>query len=56
VLNKLAGEKECRKEMEGLADRLGRTGSKDLRNRFVVAGLKMVVRMARERKRQGGGV
>jgi hypothetical protein len=39
--------------MEGLADRLPKAGTKDIRNKYFVAGVRMVLRMAKERQKQG---
>ena len=41
--------------MEGLADRVARANAREMRNRFVVAGVRMVIRMAKERERDNGG-
>ena len=42
--------------MEGLADRLPKAGVKDIRNKYFVAGLKVLLRMAKEMQKQGTGI
>jgi hypothetical protein len=41
--------------MEGLTERMARAGAREMRNRFVVAGVRMAIRMARDREREAGG-
>lgn len=54
LLNKLTADKDCRKDVENLAERVTKAGGRECRNRYIVAGMKMVVRMVREKQRTGG--
>lgn len=49
LLNKVEAGKNCLREMEGLVEKLQKLGSRDLLNRHVVAGVKVLLRLARER-------
>ena len=45
-MNKIEGGKNCLKDFEGLVEKLGRISAKDLLNRFVVSGVKIIVAVA----------
>ena len=49
LLNKIEAGKNCAREIDGLAERLQRAGSRELLNRHVVAGVKVLLRLARQR-------
>lgn len=53
ILNKLTTDKDCRKEIEALAEKLAKAGIREMRNRYVVAGVRMAIRLAKEKEKEG---
>lgn len=46
IMNKIEGGKNCLKDFESLVEKMGRISAKDLLNRFVVSGIKVVIAIA----------
>ena len=46
IMNKIDGGKNCLKDFESLVEKIGRISSKDLLNRFVVSGIKIIIAIA----------
>lgn len=46
IMNKIEGGKNCLKDFESLVEKLGRISTKDLLNRFVVSGIKIIIAIA----------
>lgn len=46
IMNKIEGGKNCLKDFESLVEKLGRISAKDLLNRFVISGVKIVIAVA----------
>lgn len=43
ILNKLEAGKNCLRDFDGLMEKMAKITSKDLRNRFIVSGIKAII-------------
>jgi hypothetical protein len=50
ILNKLENGKNCLRDFEGLIEKMGRIASKDLRNRFIISGIRTILAVSLEKE------
>jgi hypothetical protein len=49
IMNKMVGGRNCQKDFEGLVEKMARITQKDMRNRFIVGGIRSIVTLAGDR-------
>ncbi len=49
ILNKLEAGKNCLRDFDGLMEKMSKITSKDLRNRFIVSGIKTIIAVSEEK-------
>jgi hypothetical protein len=48
-LNKLEAGKNCLRDFEGLMEKMNKITSKDLRNKFIVSGIRTIIAASEEK-------
>lgn len=49
IINKIEGGKNCLRDFESLIERMQRINAKDMINRYIISGIKTIIRLGKEK-------